>query len=40
MEEDSAVRTLIGKMLVKHGYEVSSARDGIKAIELYQSKLT
>jgi len=37
MEEDSGVRTLIGKILTKYGYEVSSARDGIEAIELYQS---
>lgn len=37
MEEDSGVRTLIGKILTIYGYEVSSARDGIEAIELYQS---
>jgi CheY-like chemotaxis protein len=36
MEEDSALRTLIGKMLTNHGYEINPARDGIEAIELYQ----
>lgn len=37
MEEYLEVRILIGKILTKYGYEVSSARDGIEAIELYQS---
>ena len=37
MEEDSALRTLIGRMLAKYGYEVSSARDGEEAIALYRN---
>jgi len=37
MEEESALRTVFEKILTKYGYEVSSARDGIEAIALYQS---
>ena len=40
MEENSGVRTLIGTILTRYGYEVSSARDGIEAIELYRSAQT
>lgn len=35
MEEDPVLRRITGKMLVNHGYEVSSARDGMEAAELY-----
>ncbi|MCK9375648.1 MAG: PAS domain S-box protein [Syntrophobacterales bacterium] len=35
MDDESMVREVLGKMLMTLGYEVESAQDGAKAIELY-----
>jgi PAS domain S-box-containing protein len=36
MDDEEMIRSVLGRMLVKLGYEVRQARDGAEAVELYQ----
>ncbi len=36
MDDEDAVRALLGRMLTRAGYDVAQAADGTEAIELYQ----
>ena len=36
MEEDASLRKLVCRLLTTIGYEASSAKDGVEAIQLYQ----
>ncbi len=38
-EDDPLIRSFISKLLIKHGYQVDSENDGVKAIECLEQKL-
>ena len=38
-EDDPLIRSFISKLLIKHGYQVDSENDGVKAIECLEKKL-